>query len=104
MFFVFVVLFLAIVCYSQSGDDPQEDWVIAKFGYKLNMKKKVLKHPSIIFGYLLEPCIEIWWFFLNFGRIRATENFKMCVILAFSIVNIVCILAIYMASKKKGLH
>jgi len=57
MFFVFVVLFLAIVCYSQSGDDPQED--LAKFGYKLNMKEKVLKHPSIIFGYLLEPCIEI---------------------------------------------
>jgi hypothetical protein len=27
---------LAILCYSQDGDDPQED--LAKFGYKLNMK------------------------------------------------------------------
>jgi len=51
-------LFLAIVCYSQSGDDPQED--LAKFGYKLNMKKKSLETPIYIFGYLLEPCIEIW--------------------------------------------
>ncbi len=33
---------------------------LAKFGYKINMKVKFLKHPSIFFGYLLEPCSEIW--------------------------------------------
>jgi hypothetical protein len=45
-----------------------------KFGYKLNkrfLKKKFLKN---IFGYLLEPCREIWQFFLNFDHILATEN------------------------------
>jgi hypothetical protein len=43
MFFYFFFLNL---CCSQSGDDPQED--LAKFGYKLNMKVKFLKHPSLI--------------------------------------------------------
>jgi hypothetical protein len=48
------------LCYSQNGDDPQED--LAQFGYKLiNMKVNFLKHPSILFGYLLEPCIEEIW-------------------------------------------
>jgi hypothetical protein len=31
--------FLAILCHSQSDNDPQED--LAKFGYKLNMKVKL---------------------------------------------------------------
>ncbi len=51
--------FLAIFCYSQSGDDPQED--LAKFGYKLNMKINVLKHPSIFLAtYLMNRVLEIW--------------------------------------------
>jgi hypothetical protein len=50
-----VFFFLEILCYNQSGDGPQED--LAKFGYKLNMKKKT---SFYIFGYLLELCIEIW--------------------------------------------
>jgi len=36
------MLFWSILCYSQGGDDPQED--LANFGYKLNFKIKVLKH------------------------------------------------------------
>jgi hypothetical protein len=35
----FFFSFLAISCYSQSGDDPQQD--LAKFGYKKNMKVKI---------------------------------------------------------------
>jgi hypothetical protein len=27
-----------------------------------------------MFGYLLEPCIKIWNFFLNFGRVMAIEK------------------------------
>jgi hypothetical protein len=27
-----------------------------------------------MFGYLLETCIEIWKFFLNFGRVMAIEK------------------------------
>jgi hypothetical protein len=42
---VVVLLFLAISCYSQSGDDPQED--LAKFGYKLNKEVNSQKNPSI---------------------------------------------------------
>jgi hypothetical protein len=38
-FFFFGVLFCQFLCYSQNGNDPQED--LAKFGYKLiNMKVK----------------------------------------------------------------
>jgi hypothetical protein len=45
MIIVVVFLFLAISCYSQSGDDPQDD--LAKFGYKLNKEVKSQKTPSI---------------------------------------------------------
>jgi hypothetical protein len=41
------VFFLAILCYSQSGDDPQEDLV--KFGYKLNMKENFIKKTLLYF-------------------------------------------------------
>jgi hypothetical protein len=37
--------FLPILCYNQSGDDPQED--LAKFDYKLHMNVIFLKHHSI---------------------------------------------------------
>jgi len=53
-------------CDVTSGDDPHE--YLAKFSCKLNMKifqKYILQY----FGYVLESCIEMWWFFLNFGRI-----------------------------------
>jgi len=43
---------------------------------------------------------EIWRFFLNFGRILATENFKNNMILAISIFN--AAFWLYKASKKKG--
>jgi hypothetical protein len=45
MIIVVVFVFLAISCYSLSGDDPQED--LAKFGYKLNNEVKSQKNPSI---------------------------------------------------------
>jgi hypothetical protein len=35
-----------ILCYSQSGNDTQED--LARFGYNLNMKVIFKKHPSIL--------------------------------------------------------
>jgi hypothetical protein len=35
---------------------------LAKFNYKLNMKVKKIKPPPIFFGYIFEPCIEIWQF------------------------------------------
>jgi hypothetical protein len=38
-----------------------------------------------IFGYLLEPCIEIWQDFLSFDQIMATENLKQHLILALKI-------------------
>jgi hypothetical protein len=47
--FILFYCSLAILCYSQSGNDQQED--LAKFGYKLNMKLTISKHPSIFFGY-----------------------------------------------------
>jgi hypothetical protein len=39
------------------------------------MEVKKFQHPSYyMFGYLLEPCIEIWNFFLKFGRVMAIEK------------------------------
>jgi hypothetical protein len=36
-----------------------------------------LKHPDfIIFGYLLEPCIEIWKSYLHYVQILAIESLK----------------------------
>jgi hypothetical protein len=46
------------------------------------MKVKFLKHPSLFLATLHQPCIEIWRFFLNFGRIVAIENLKKHIILA----------------------
>jgi len=42
------------------------------------MKAKNFKHPSrYILSYLLvDPCIEIWRFFLDFFRVLAIENLK----------------------------
>ncbi len=57
-------MFFGNLCYSQRGDDPHED--LARFGDKLNMKVNSVKHASIIFGYLLESCIEIKEKILNF--------------------------------------
>jgi hypothetical protein len=78
-FFFFFFFFLAILCYSRRGDDQDED--LARFGDKLNMKVNCVKHPSIFFGYLLEPCIEIEEKILNFHRVLAIENLKKHMIL-----------------------
>jgi hypothetical protein len=65
-------------------NDPQEDlakfWLQAKYESK-NQKKP----PSMFVGCLLEPCIKIWRFFLNFDPILTIENLKKHMILALSI-------------------
>ncbi len=71
------------MCCSQSGDDPPED--LANFGYKLNITVTISNF--YIFGYLLEPCIEIWIFFLRYSRIMAIINRKKLLILALLIFN-----------------
>jgi hypothetical protein len=43
-------------CHSFSDHDPHED--LANFGYEINMKI-IIKKSFYIFGYLLEPCVEI---------------------------------------------
>jgi hypothetical protein len=48
------------------------------------MKIKFVKHPSIFLATLLEPCNEIWQFFLNFGLILAIENCTKNMILVLS--------------------
>jgi hypothetical protein len=46
-----------------------------RFGYKLNMKLIFLKHQVYVFGYLLEPCVNIWRFFFQIlNWILAIEN------------------------------
>jgi hypothetical protein len=40
------------------------------------MEVKICKISFYIFSYILEPCIEIWHFFLKFGQILAIENLK----------------------------
>jgi len=57
------------------------------------------KNIFLYFWLLLEPCIEIWLFFLNFSRILASENLRKHLILALSIsiINF----SHYIASKKR---
>jgi hypothetical protein len=58
-FFLFKFCYVAIaVMY------PQED--LAIFDYNLNAKVKIFKTSFYIFGYILEPYIEIWQFFFTF--------------------------------------
>ncbi len=53
-------------------------------------------------GSLLEPCIEIWWFFLNLFQILAIENLKKLLILALLIFSFT--FCQYIASKKGLTH
>jgi hypothetical protein len=53
----------AMLCYSQSGNHPQE--CIAKFGYKLNVKVIFFKNSSYSFGYLLESLFRNLAIFLK---------------------------------------
>jgi hypothetical protein len=73
----------AILCYSQSGDSPQE--YLARFGYKLNYESNFYKKkPCIFLVSYFDPCIiEIWKKFLKFGRIMAIEKLQKHMILAF---------------------
>ncbi len=40
------------------------------------LESRILRTSFNIFGYVLEPCIEIWENFLKFGRLMATEKSK----------------------------
>jgi hypothetical protein len=51
------------------GYSPQKD--LAKFGYKLNMKIKILNMVYVFLATLLEPCVKIWLFFFKFFLIMA---------------------------------
>jgi len=69
---ILTVIFFGRFCHvAKSGDDQQED--LARIGYKKNMKEFFSKTLFYIFGYLLEPRIEIWRFFFKFGRIMAIK-------------------------------
>ncbi len=50
---------------------------IAKFWLQAKYESKLFKNILLFFFFptnLLEPWIEIWWFFLNFGLIMAIQN------------------------------
>jgi hypothetical protein len=51
------VLFCEFCDVAQSDDDLLK--YLAKFGYKLNMNIKLLKHLSIFLA-IFEQCIKIW--------------------------------------------
>jgi hypothetical protein len=53
-------------------------------------------------GYLLEPCIEIWRFFLNLFQILAIENLKKLLILALLVFSFT--FCQYIARKKGLTH
>jgi hypothetical protein len=82
-----VFVFLAILCYSQNGDNPQEYW--AKFGCKLNMKFIYLKkNPSTFFATCLNCVQKYGDFFSIFGVIMAIEKLKeFFACLVFSIAS-----------------
>ncbi len=56
-----------------------------KFGYNLNIKV-IIQNPSIFLATCLEPCTEIWLFFLNIGLIMAIENLKKRMIITLLII------------------
>jgi hypothetical protein len=90
--------FLPILCYSQSGDDPQED--LAKFDYKLHMNVIFLKHHSIFW-------LPTWTMYKKYGNvlkidwILAIENLKMHMILTHFSLQMLCV---YSLQKKVGLE
>ncbi len=70
------VFFLNFVISSQSGDDPQEE-DLAKSGYKLSMKVKLLKHSSIFWLHTLNMYrrnLAIFLtFFSNYGHWKSKK-------------------------------
>jgi len=95
------VFFLAILWYSQSGDDPQEDLV--KFGYKLNMKASFIKKKTILCFWLptrtmyrnLENSLRFW---SDYGYWKTQKAHDIS---TFKIFNIAFWL--YIASRKNRL-
>jgi hypothetical protein len=53
-----------------------------------------------MFGYLLEPCIKIWNFFLNFGRVMAIEKPQKKY--AFSTLYLYTFIYLFYIAIKKG--
>ncbi len=66
------VFLLSILWCGQSGNDPHKD--LAKFGYNIKIETSFY-----IFGYIHEPSIEMWRFFLefclNFGYRKSQKAF-----------------------------
>ncbi len=65
------VFILSILRYNQIGDHVKDD--LTNFGYRLDMKLKILK-IFLYFGNLLKPFVKNWWLFICFkfkGIIRA---------------------------------
>ncbi len=77
-------------------------WNLAKFWLQANLhESKIIKNPSIFLATSFEPCVEIWWFNLNFGRTMAIENFKRPMILNV-FISMSRAFWLYIASKKMG--
>ncbi len=64
LFLFYFILFLveSILLCTKSENHPEK--YLAKSGYKKNMKVKFLFNIFFFFTIIIEPCIEIWQFFL----------------------------------------
>jgi hypothetical protein len=89
--------FGSILCYSQKWQ-----WSTRRFNSQICLQATYQSRTSFcILGYLLEPCIEFWWFFLTLGQIvMAIENLKMAY--DFSIFNFDLKFWLYVTSIKKA--
>ncbi len=76
---------VAMVCKSQI-------WLQVKY------EREISQTSFYVIGYLLEPYIKIWWFFLNFDQILTIGKLEKYLILELSFLAIY----IYIASKEKA--
>ncbi len=93
------VFFWAILQYSQSGDDLQEDFK-AKFWLQPKYEKKIKKNPSIFLATYSNHVYKSRVFPYDFGQILTIENLKKHMILDLLIFSY-SILAIYIAGRKQ---
>jgi hypothetical protein len=92
------VFFWQFLCYSQSGDDPQEDLI--KFGYKLNMKE-IFIDKTLLYFWLptrtmyrnLENSLKFW---SNYAYWKTQKAHDISTLKNFNIA-----FWLYIASRKK---
>ncbi len=65
---------------------------------QVKYERKISQTSFYVIGYLLEPYIKIWFFFLNFDQFFTIENLEKHLILELSFLAIY----IYIASKEKA--